>query len=371
MAIRYNVYTTNYNCPHCGVRYDSTSTSDSIFGTGNRQHRFRYFVNNPIIKCKFCGGTFIDDRVKEYLMMSDEERKEYFNNYSSKGPVVGFSILFGITGLFTIGSISGGIWPLLIVALVVGHVGLIPLSVWIARKNRISKRIFDQTIINSLNRCKNKDHLYKIYSLNKGLYPLSDLELMSNPGYEEINALVLDLTESSKNKQGDKKKETIIPKDTEKGKEVAKKSSNYYFCNHYLPDIYFNYTNDFEECFTDSHKLAECIGRILAIMREDGFDITPLANMKPFPKLDRIKRVLGIILELPTPNVEPECNFVFFGFFDMEPVYFESELYGDGTFGLCGRDKNRRHINYGNQGGDIKTIDKMWESVVSLKKDRE
>ena len=154
-------------------------------------------------------------------------------------------------------------------------------------------------------------------------------------------------------------------------KEIARQlqnSANYQFCNNYLPSLFFYKPGLFTECLVDKKKLVETLTVVFNIMKEDGIDIDSLMKVGFTAKLDREKKVVGIILSVPDPKIEPECNFVCTAFFDMEPKYFESELYEEGYFGLCGREEHGGHINYGHIGGDIRTAEDFWKAIVSLKK---
>ena len=152
--------------------------------------------------------------------------------------------------------------------------------------------------------------------------------------------------------------------------EYISKSANYQFCNRYLPSIYFRYTDDFKDCFSKNEALSQNLNRLLNMMYKDGLDIEPLTHMETTVRLDIYRDVIGVIIELPNPSVEPECNYVFFGKFGETPVYFESELYSDGTFGLCARNKNNMHINYGSVGGNIETMEDMWNAVLEIRDSR-
>ena len=144
-------------------------------------------------------------------------------------------------------------------------------------------------------------------------------------------------------------------------------SVNYKFCNMYLPSLFFYKPEIFIGAITDGKKAYQILTVIFDIMKKDGLDITPLMNTIYRGRVDSTKKVAGIVFELPNPKLELECNFVAIVFFDKEPQYFESELYDDGTFGLCGRSKDGNHINYGKTGGDIRTYDDMWSAIISMK----
>ena len=173
MAIRYTVFTQRYKCPHCGYQYDYTAQSTGLMG--GRDHGFKYYLDNPIIKCKKCGGTFVDYRLREYITMPDSERATYFQNYASKGPTVWIVIfaIYAISGL--IGAIASQVWYLLIMTAVAGLLMLIPIKIKSDRNKRITNRIFDEPIIQSLNRCKDKNHLLELALMKMRLYPLNDV----------------------------------------------------------------------------------------------------------------------------------------------------------------------------------------------------
>ena len=153
--------------------------------------------------------------------------------------------------------------------------------------------------------------------------------------------------------------------------ELQKKlkvSANYHFSNEYLPSLFFFKPFAFADALTDGKKVAQLLTIVFDVMKKDGYDIKPLLKTGFRAKLDKEKKVVGLIFELPKPELETECNFVATVFFDMEPRYFESELYDNGSFGLCGRDKDGGHLNFGSTGGNIKTTDDLWNAIVSMKK---
>ena len=145
-------------------------------------------------------------------------------------------------------------------------------------------------------------------------------------------------------------------------------SLNYRFCNFYLPRFFFYQYRHFLDVFDHQEKLSELLSFILGEMHEDGYDVEPYLQLAYLIKIDREHRIIGIVLELPDAKVEPECNFVClcFPLEDKGPRYFESELYSDGSFGLCSRDMRGTHSNHGFIGGDIKTAEDMWNAVVEV-----
>ena len=158
----------------------------------------------------------------------------------------------------------------------------------------------------------------------------------------------------------------MFKKELDKARQL-RISPNYQFCNNYLPSLFFYKPDVFIECLTDDKKLVQVLTIVFQKMKEDGLNIEPLMKLGFTARLDKENRKVGIIFSIPEPKIEPECNFVCIAFFETEPKYFESELYEEGYFGLCGRDQNNGHINYGSLGGDIRTPDDMWKAVVALK----
>ena len=195
MAIKYTVFTTNYNCPHCGYRYDYTATSTGF--SGSRQHGFKYYLNSPIKTCKNCGNNFIDNRFTEYICLDEKGRNNYFNNYKSKGPLIWIIILsiyafFGL--IFTFVEEE----PLILLIPGVALLGMIvPITIKIKRSKRIENHIFDKEIIDSLHRCENKNHLLQLIHLGKKVYPLTEKEVLSNPEFSLLNSLINEVNEET------------------------------------------------------------------------------------------------------------------------------------------------------------------------------
>lgn len=158
----------------------------------------------------------------------------------------------------------------------------------------------------------------------------------------------------------------------EEEKKIYKKlaaSANYQFCNVYLPNIFFLKSELFAKALTNEEHVLFLLSIIFDFMKKDGINVKPLLNVEYYPRVDKEKKVAGLIIKLPNPSFEPECNYVATAFFDMEPKYFESELYASGKFGLCGRDDKGGHLNYGFIIDTIETVDDMWNAIVSLKGD--
>lgn len=176
----------------CNHKYDYVAHSSAIFGIGSENHNFKYYLGSPFVTCEKCGAKFIDDRFKEYLSLTKDERNEYFNNYNSKGPAVWIAIIliYSISGL--IGAIASAQYILLLVVILTCFPFLlIPIAVIKKRKKTIEQHIFDDTIKKSLERCMNKNYLMEIYLLTGALNPLSDLEVENNAQFAEINSLII------------------------------------------------------------------------------------------------------------------------------------------------------------------------------------
>ena len=157
--------------------------------------------------------------------------------------------------------------------------------------------------------------------------------------------------------------------DEEEMFEIAKKlksSTNYHFCNEYLPSLFFHLPRVFIGALEEKKKALEIVKKISDIMKNDGYDVELLREVDATARIDRGKKVIAIIFSLPNPKLETECNFVSTAFFESDLKYFESELYNDGSFGLCGRDAKGNHINYG-KCEDIKTFNDMWTAIKSMK----
>lgn len=142
-------------------------------------------------------------------------------------------------------------------------------------------------------------------------------------------------------------------------------STNYHFCNRYLPGLLFYKPVLFLEAINNAELLDKLLDLVVSAMEEDGFDVTGFEHLNHWVKLDKTKGIMGIVIEIPNPQIEPECNFVCLVFSKKEPILYESELYDDGVFGLCARTRNGEHMNYG-VTNDIKTPEQMWESIITL-----
>ena len=145
-----------------------------------------------------------------------------------------------------------------------------------------------------------------------------------------------------------------------------KGSVNYHFCNRYLPSLFFGKPLLFAKCIFEKVDFNDVLTIILEVMKADGFDVSSLSTVSFTKMVNKEKRIAGIVIELPHPKYETECNFVCLTFVDTSPKYYESEFYDIGFFGLCGRDDKGGHINYGRRFGDIRSCDDMWKAVIQI-----
>lgn len=145
-----------------------------------------------------------------------------------------------------------------------------------------------------------------------------------------------------------------------------KQSVNYQFCNNYLPGLLFYKPEIFVICFKDNDLIYKLLELVVAAMKEDGFTADKYKTLKCDFRVDRDKRIAGIVIEIPDAEIEPECNYVCVCYNDKDPRFFESELYEEGTYGLCSRNKEGMHLNHGGIGGDIRSADDMWNAVTEV-----
>lgn len=141
------------------------------------------------------------------------------------------------------------------------------------------------------------------------------------------------------------------------------KSTNYRFCNFYFPGLLFYKPEIFIVCFKKNELIHNLLNIVIEAMEKDGFNVKEYKQLKCDFRVHDIYKIAGIIIEIPDPKIEPECNYVCACFVDEKTMYFESELYEEGFYGLCGRDKDGSHFNYGTVGGDIRTADDMWNAI--------
>lgn len=87
-------------------------------------------------------------------------------------------------------------------------------------------------------------------------------------------------------------------------------------------------------------------------------------------RLDPARQIRSTILEIPGASFEPECNFIAIVYAPEEGGgkklrYLSSELYEDGSFILCEKVADR-HVNYGHNYGDIRSVDDMWDAILKI-----
>lgn len=145
-----------------------------------------------------------------------------------------------------------------------------------------------------------------------------------------------------------------------------KRSVNYQFCNKYLPSLFFSMPEAFVTVLRDESFIKVVFRVLCQAMEEDGFNMYEYKELKYWIKEDKERQLEGIILEVPYPEIEPECNYVCVLFSNKGPKYFESELYEEGYFGLCSRDYNGNHFNYGKVVDDIQNQEQMWAAIKKI-----
>ena len=93
---------TRKKCPHCGRTYESYSTYTK---------QYHAHSGTPFIKCKYCGGNFVDKDIKEPAL-----KPESANNITILNCIFALFMPFGVGGiLFTIvacniGPSAIGVW---------------------------------------------------------------------------------------------------------------------------------------------------------------------------------------------------------------------------------------------------------------------
>lgn len=145
-----------------------------------------------------------------------------------------------------------------------------------------------------------------------------------------------------------------------------KVSTNYHFCNSFLPGLFFYKPEMFAICLKHNEMIHKLLDLVLDVMKKEGFDIDEFKNLKCDFRTDKDKLIAGIMIEIPNPTIEPECNYICVCFKDRTPVYFESELYEDETYGLCSRNENGGHSNYGHLLETISSFDDMWKALLKV-----
>ena len=181
-----------------------------------------------------------------------------------------------------------------------------------------------------------------------------------------------------------------------------KHSTNYKFCNFFLPKVLFShpalvyqavleFENDwnnhakFDEFLTTVIKdMADYLDRDMFVSQlipnqeyEPPFNLEDLVDVEKgmfrlisIPFSSDNKEVIGVVTSIPNPIVETECNFIAICFTKERFYYFESELYegifGDKDFfGLCGREGNR-HISYSSSIKDIRSYEDMKAACLEI-----
>lgn len=200
----YTVNVTKYCCPCCGKKYDVTKSS--FFFLGNRDHKFTYYLNTPVIKCKSCGFEFLDNRFNEIINYKDTDL--YFMDYNTMWQkilcIINLIIATGflITLFFSI-EYYGPFLAFLFFALFFG-------LIWRFKFLKYKRHVFDRKVVSSLKRCNDLIYLKKLESFNLEIFPIGTFDINNNRKHrdliESLNSKILQL----KNEKLIKEKETNI-----------------------------------------------------------------------------------------------------------------------------------------------------------------
>ena len=144
----------------------------------------------------------------------------------------------------------------------------------------------------------------------------------------------------------------------------------------YLPDMFLNKPDGFKFCISHGTGVLvyEFLDMILFAMHKKGFDDIPFRNMKFVIKKDEERKLHAYIFEVPNSKKENDCNFIALCFREHDNFVYLSELYEplplfnqtEEHYGLCGRDIERNHYNYGDIVKDIRSFDDMWDAIIKV-----
>lgn len=152
--------------------------------------------------------------------------------------------------------------------------------------------------------------------------------------------------------------------------EELRVSTNYHFCNTYLPRYFYSDFKTFFDCFKDVEALKPLLADLLTTMESRGFEISSFIQGFKYSLWSQ-KGVMAIIMTIPNAKYETECNFLCLAFTKERPYYFESELF-EGLFGekehfeLCGRNGPYQHCIYHTSLEDIRTEEDIWNAALEI-----
>lgn len=147
-----------------------------------------------------------------------------------------------------------------------------------------------------------------------------------------------------------------------------KGSANFFFCQEAIYQMLIKDPLNFYVSFgTEENVRKYCLDYpffLLDQRKENLFGVEEVKNLKIHFKLDSLVRLRAIIFELSNAELEGDCNFaaVVFGGGIGSSILL-SELYADGSYGLCEVATEQQHNNFGDSYGDIRDIDDMWDAI--------
>ena len=155
--------------------------------------------------------------------------------------------------------------------------------------------------------------------------------------------------------------------------EHLDKSANMIFYTQVLPSMIQGYHGSyFYYGFGDEVAVRSIMNALAHHLEQKGDleGIEHIRNAKIHFRLDVTRQLRATILELDGASVEPECNLLAIVYYHEEDGskkvrYLTSELYYDGSYGLCEM-TGGKHLNYGSKYGNIVSVDDMWHAVLNV-----
>ena len=149
-------------------------------------------------------------------------------------------------------------------------------------------------------------------------------------------------------------------------------SLNYAFSHMVLPQFFFRYPKPFVEYLTGRKEdLNDEFAFILKMLVDRGYEVVDFTKGIYYKSnIDRDVGALGLLIQLPEPQSETECNFICLAFTKEDCYYFTSELFEESFFSkrhfeLCGW-KGQQHSVYHTELEDITSIEDMWKAVTYI-----
>lgn len=151
-----------FKCPYCNNVVGKATGDPSRIG-------------NPLRKCPWCHGIYVDTFTEEWIMKSSWKRFKFFIEKPFGWAMITFLVVFGLLAANEID---------FFICLTIGSVDFILVFIFVFF---LVKEKLDIEITKSLNRTKNARYVKKLLAARLKIYPIKGVEIGTEMNEDEIS----------------------------------------------------------------------------------------------------------------------------------------------------------------------------------------